>query len=45
MEELCIEYRAFCPNHKEEEPSYCLCGVNEEKKAIFDDQDKMKAES
>jgi len=35
---------AVCPNHKEDEPSYCLCGVNEEKKSIFDDQEKMKAE-
>lgn len=44
FEEICIEYRAFCPNHKEEEPSYCLCGVNEEKKSVLDEQDKMKAE-
>lgn len=44
IEDICIEYRAVCPNHKEDEPSYCLCGVNEEKKSIFDDQEKMKAE-
>lgn len=42
VDEVSVNFKAVCPDHKEHEPAYCLCGVNEEKKENLENPNGKK---